>query len=277
MPLTPCRSPLATHSLPLTPSASLPLPLPPIAPAPRLFLAPWLLDPPLPVLPNGALFSLPRMGKSACFAQRRAVFPGLAGQKPLFCPTERCFPCRGWAKVLVLPNEGEIIRVRDPKMAVFGVRRRVFLGPGTQNALFWGTEGRFPGFGNPKWLLLVYEDEFFRVRDPKMACFGVRKAGGEGERDDEAPGLRDNAAGIYEIRRLQRGHCGGLWGRPSSRPAVARAVPGAGRCPAGGTVNPHFRDRRGASPCAARHCSAVAASLFELRRFTSRVHRCAAP
>ena len=38
----------------------------------------------------------------------------------------------------------------------------------------------------------------------------------------EAGRGRGTAAGIYEIQRLRRGRCGGLWGRPSSRPAVAR-------------------------------------------------------
>ena len=187
------------------------------------------------------------MGKNPCFAQRRRDFPESGNPK---CP--------------VLGHEAAFSWARDPKMPCFGARKGVFLASGTQNGCYWCTKMSFSRSGTPKCLVLGYGRQ-------------AEKAEAEGERDDEAPGLRDNAAGIYEIRRLQRGHCGGLWGRPSSRPAVARAVPGAGRCPAGGTVNPHFRDRRGASPCAARHCSAAVASLFELRRFTSRAHRCAAP
>ncbi len=37
------------------------------------------------------------------------------------------------------------------------------------------------------------------------------------------------AAGVNAIRRQQRGRCGGLWGRPSSRPAVAQTLLNDGR------------------------------------------------
>ena len=51
----------------------------------------------------------------------------------------------------------------------------------------------------------------------------VRQGEGKGPRAGAEAGRgRGTAAGIYEIRRLRRGRCGGLWGRPSSRPAVAR-------------------------------------------------------
>ena len=51
----------------------------------------------------------------------------------------------------------------------------------------------------------------------------VKQGEGKVPRAGAATGMgRGTAAGIYEIRRLRRGRCGGLWGRPSSRPAVAR-------------------------------------------------------
>ena len=59
------------------------------------------------VLPNGRSFFRARMGKNACFAQRRAVFSGADGQKCRFCPTKGCFSGFGWAKRPVLPN-GEL-------------------------------------------------------------------------------------------------------------------------------------------------------------------------
>ena len=80
----------------------------------------------------------------------------------------------------------------------------------------------------------------------RLKCFGSMRNDGFYLR----PSVRDTAAGVNGIRRLQRGRCGGLWGRPSSRPAVARTdslfllpglpsspllpllIPGLGSCPA---------------------------------------------
>ena len=60
----------------------------------------------VPILPNERLVFRLRMGKNACFAQRRVVFLGSDGQKCLFCPTAvLCF--QGW----------------EPKLAGFGARR----------------------------------------------------------------------------------------------------------------------------------------------------------
>ena len=72
-----------------------------------------------------------------------------------------------------------------------------------------------------------------------MAKEQRRGDGGEEETEETADGSRRAkegggrgtggiAAGVNAIRRLQRGRCGGLWGRPSSRPVVKLpALPGS--------------------------------------------------
>ena len=160
----------------------------------------------MPVLPNERPVFRPRMGKNAGFAQRRAVFPAAEGQKRLFCPTKGLIFVFGWANTPVLPNEKLYFRLRDPKMACFGVRRGVFPGSGAQKGLFWGTEVGGEGGGRR------------RTGQRGTGASGRPEKGHQGK---GASGKRGTAAGIYARRRLRRGRCGGLWGRPSSRPAVA--------------------------------------------------------
>ena len=73
-----------------------------------------------------------------------------------------------------------------------------------------------------------------------MAKEQRRGDGGEEETEETADGSRRAkegggrgtggiAAGVNAIRRLQRGRCGGLWGRLSSRPAVAQTLLNDGR------------------------------------------------
>ena len=128
------------------------------------------------ILPNGTPLFLPLMGKNACFAQRRAVIPATDGQKRLFCPTESCFSCFGWAKTLVLTNGTRVLRAWDTKRVAFGVRQASFAGSGHQKGCFWGTTGEFCGRGTPKRLLLGHARRVLRVRDTKKAVFGARKA-----------------------------------------------------------------------------------------------------
>ncbi len=139
------------------------------------------------------------MGKSACFAQRGAVIPASDGQKPLFCPTGRVFCEFGTPKRLFLGYVRRVLRIRDTKKAVFGVRKASFAGSGHQKGCFWGTQGEFCGFGGAKAV----------GRQGEAGVGGGKQGWG-------------TAAGVNAIRRLQRGRCGGLCGRPSSRPAVAR-------------------------------------------------------
>ena len=127
-------TPFSPNSLSLTPSYS-PCHLPLLSALPLTPCHPGSLT-------RLCLFSRPRMGKSACFAQRSAVFPAVDGQKRLFCPTKARFSRFGIPKWQVLGHGRAFFWVRDPKMPCFGARRRVFLTSGTQNALFWGTERR---------------------------------------------------------------------------------------------------------------------------------------
>ena len=73
-----------------------------------------------------------------------------------------------------------------------------------------------------------------------MAKEQRRGDGGEEETEETADGSRRAkegggrgtggiAAGSRSLRRQQRGRCGGLWGRPSSRPAVAQTLLNDGR------------------------------------------------
>ena len=77
-----------------------------------------------PVLPNEGRFSQLRMGKSACFAQRKDVFPGSGTQNGRIWGTEVCFFGSGTPKRPVLGYGGEDFRAREPKMACFGVQGR---------------------------------------------------------------------------------------------------------------------------------------------------------
>ena len=61
----------------------------------------------MPVLPNERVVFRPRMGKNACFAQRRALFPATDGQKCLFCPTKGRISGLGNPKWLVLGYRGK--------------------------------------------------------------------------------------------------------------------------------------------------------------------------
>ena len=102
-------------------------------------------------------------------------------------------------------------------MACFVVRRCVFPGSGTQNGRFWGTEAGGEGGGR-------------RLKGQRgNGVTGQRGTGAsgrpeKGHQGKGASGKRGIAAGIYALRRQQHGRCGGLWGRPSSRPAVARGL-----------------------------------------------------
>jgi hypothetical protein len=81
------------------------------------------------------------MGKSAGFAQRKAVFSAADGQKCLFCPTKGCFSGRGWAKMPVLPNEGLVFRLRMGKSACFAQQKAVFPSADGQKCRFCPTKG----------------------------------------------------------------------------------------------------------------------------------------
>ena len=107
--------------------------------------------------------ALARMGKNGCFAQRGVVFRQRMGKKCVFYPTVALYS-RGWVS----------------KMACFGARKGVFPGSGTQNGMFWGTEGCISRVGNPKWHVLGHGRVYLQGREPKMACFGARRADGEG-------------------------------------------------------------------------------------------------
>ena len=75
--------------------------------------------------------------------------------------------------------------------ACFAQRKDVFPGSGTQNGRIWGTEVCFFGSGTPKRPVLGYGGEDFRAREPKKACFGVRR--GEAEAGAKRGGERDNS------------------------------------------------------------------------------------
>ena len=133
------------------------------------------------------------MGKNVCFAQRKACFSSLDGQIRLFCPTTALN-----------------IRLRDPKMACFGVRRGVFPGSGSQNGLFWGTDRPFPRLRTPKWHVLWYGGVFSQVREPKMAGFGVRRGVflGLGPQKGLFWGTNGRFSGLGTPNRLVLGHGG---------------------------------------------------------------------
>ena len=76
------------------------------------------------VLPNEELNFWSRMGKNACFAQRRALFPATDGQKCLFRPTKGRVSGFWNPKRQDLGHGGVYFRVRDTKKAGFGVQGR---------------------------------------------------------------------------------------------------------------------------------------------------------
>ena len=140
---TPFRSPLpsAPHSLPLPTPFRSPLPT---------HLVTFPCCPPC----HSPLAALTPGSAIACF-------PAADGQKPLFCPTEGCFPCHGWAKTPVLPNGALFFLPWMGKNPCFAQRSAVFPAADVQKPLFCPTKARLSGFGIPKWLFLGYRGEFF--------------------------------------------------------------------------------------------------------------------
>jgi len=104
------------------------------------------------------------MGKSACFAQQRAIFWGADGQKYLFCPTKGCFFGRGWAKMPVLPNEWPFFGLPMGKSAGFAQQRAVFPSVDGQKCLYCPMKGCFFGRGWAKMSVLPNEGLVFRAR-----------------------------------------------------------------------------------------------------------------
>ena len=127
------------------------------------------------------------------------------GQKSLFCPSKSCIPGHGWAKTPVLPNEGRFSQLRMGKSACFAQRRALFPATDGQKCLFCPTKGRVSGFWNPKWQDLGHGGVFFRVRDTKKACFGVRRGGFPGSGTQNGMFWGTGARRRQERRKAEKG------------------------------------------------------------------------
>ncbi len=122
---------------------------------------------------------------------------GAEGQKCLFCPTVALYS-RDWVS----------------KMACFGARRGVFPGSGTQNGIFWGTEGCISRVGNPKWHVLGHG-------------WQTEKAEAAGQRSSRATEQQGNGAAEHRRRSIRDL----VAPAQALRGALFKALLAPGRCP----------------------------------------------